>query len=85
MEIIANINDFFIVPWCLQSLLDVDAGGLERTNLRNEREGVELGTGDAHEVGVLLAGELGISEEFVLRMVEAFFHFDKVSVTFEST
>ena len=61
-------------------------GGLERTNLRlwNEGEGVELGTGDAHEVGVLLAGELGISEEFVLRMVEAFFYFDKVSVTFES-
>ena len=59
-------------------------GGLERTNLRNERGGVELGTGDAHEVGVLLAEELGISEEFVLRMVEAFFYFDKVSVTFES-
>ena len=61
-------------------------GGLERTNLRlwNEGEGVELGTGDAHEVGVLLAEELGICEEFVLRMVEAFFYFDKVSVTFES-
>ena len=57
-------------------------GGFERTNLWNEREGVELGTGDAHEVGVLLAEELGICEEFVLRMVEAFFYFDKVSVTF---
>ena len=59
-------------------------GGLERTNLRNERGGVELGTGDAHEVGVLLAEELGISEEFVLRMVEAFFYFDKVAITFQS-
>ena len=33
---------------------------------------------DGHEVGVLLARELGISEEFVLRMVEAFCYFDKV-------
>ena len=33
---------------------------------------------DGHEVGVLLAKELGISEEFVLRMVEAFRYFDKV-------
>merc|ERR1719391_896035 len=32
---------------------------------------------DGHEVGVLLARELGISEEFVLRMVEAFCYFDK--------
>ena len=33
---------------------------------------------DGHEIGVLLARELGISEEFVLRMVEAFRYFDKV-------
>ena len=35
---------------------------------------------DGHEAGVLLARELGISEEFVLRMVEAFCYFDKVSM-----
>ena len=35
---------------------------------------------DGHEVGVLLARELAISEEFVLRMVEAFSYFDKVSM-----
>ena len=40
---------------------------------------VAVGPGeDGHEVGVLLAKELGISEEFVLRMVEAFRYFDKV-------
>ena len=33
---------------------------------------------NGHEAGVLLARELGISEEFVLRMVEAFCYFDKV-------
>ena len=33
---------------------------------------------DNHEIGVLYARELGISEEFVLRMVEAFAYFDKV-------
>ena len=35
---------------------------------------------DNHEIGVLYAGELGISEEFVLRMVEAFAYFDKVLI-----
>ena len=35
---------------------------------------------DGHEAGVLLARELEISEEFVLRMVEAFCYFDKVSM-----
>ena len=51
----------------------------------NEKEKTEVGdTGvgtkeeDNHEIGVLYARELGISEEFVLRMVEAFAYFDKV-------
>jgi len=50
----------------------------------NEKEKTEVGdTGvgtkeeDNHEIGVLYARELGISEEFVLRMVEAFAYFDK--------
>jgi len=38
---------------------------------------VGLAGEDGHEAGVLLARELGISEEFVLRMVEAFCYFDK--------
>ena len=53
----------------------------------NEKEKTEVGdTGvgtkeeDNHEIGVLYARELGISEEFVLRMVEAFAYFDKVLI-----
>ena len=55
----------------------------------NEKENTEVGdTGvgtkeeDNHEIGVLYARELGISEEFVLRMVEAFAYFDKVLIIF---
>ena len=53
----------------------------------NEKKKTEVGdTGvgtkeeDNHEIGVLYARELGISEEFVLRMVEAFAYFDKVLI-----
>ena len=42
--------------------------------------GVETKEEDNHEIGVLYARELGISEEFVLRMVEAFAYFDKVLI-----
>jgi len=42
-----------------------------------EEVAVGLGGEDGHEDGVLLAKELGISQEFVLRMVEAFCYFDK--------
>jgi len=42
-----------------------------------EEVAVGLGGEDEHEDGMLLAKELGISEEFVLRMVEAFCYFDK--------
>ena len=44
--------------------------------------GVETKEKDNHEIGVLYARELGISEEFVLRMVEAFAYFDKVLIIF---
>jgi len=49
---------------------------------KKKKEGGQVAVGpaeDGHEVGVLLARELGISEEFVLRMVEAFRYFDKDS------
>ena len=66
--------------------------GKEKKNVKkakgpNQKKKTEVGdTGvgtkeeDNHEIGVLYARELGISEEFVLRMVEAFAYFDKVII-----
>ena len=58
---------------------------VKKTKGPNQKKKTEVGdTGfgtkeeDNHEIGVLYARELGISEEFVLRMVEAFAYFDKV-------
>ena len=60
---------------------------VKKTKGPNQKKKTEVGdTGfgtkeeDNHEIGVLYARELGISEEFVLRMVEAFAYFDKVLI-----
>ena len=50
----------------------------KKTEVRDT--GVETKGEDNHEIGILYARELGISEEFVLRMVEAFAYFDKVLI-----